>query len=314
MDTIKKLFSVLVVFLFGFTANAIARKPGTDAVSFSSVSSTLSQSAVFAAFLSSLDGGNGGDTAISVTNLLAEPPHIPDVTDGNKGDREGPLWVYLFDGDGDRYVFESAAYPDVGLGLDEEGVLREGHTWRVLLSEIIRTTRGSDHDFSGSAWVVAGFDAVAGTYTNFFTGIGAGFGAVMEPPLGGIPVNLEKKLEETVFETPLDGDQQVPSVQTDATGMCMGVLNANQTQFKITCMHDVEEAHGAHIHNAPAGQNGHEVFEIHHSSSPFSATWNLTSEDAAELLAGNLYVNVHSEAHHAGEIRGQIIPPHAHGE
>ena len=151
MGTIKTLFSVLVVLLFVFSANAIAQQPGTDAVSFSSASSTLSQSAVFAAFLSSLDGGSAGDTAISVTNILGVPPDISGVTDGNKGDREGPLWVCLLDGDGDRFVFESTAYPDVGAGLDEEGVLKAGRTWRVLLSQVIRAAVGFDRNFSGAA-------------------------------------------------------------------------------------------------------------------------------------------------------------------
>ena len=156
--------------------------------------------------------------------------------------------------------------------------------------------------------MVAGFDGVAGTYTNFFLGLDTGFGAVMEPPLGGIPVNVEKKVQKTLFEIPLSGDQEVPPVETAATGMCMGTLNANQTQFKITCMHDVD-AVAAHIHNAPAGENGGVVFPFADPASPFSGTWNLTDEDVAELFAGNLYVNVHSAANPGGEIRGQIIPP-----
>ncbi len=307
MCTFRKSLSVLVLLLFGFGANTFAQKQNTGSGSFFGLETTLSQSAVFAAFLSSLDGGAMGDTAISVTNVLTAPPTIPGVNDG--ADRQGPLWVYLFDGDGDRYVFESEAYPDVGLGLDESGVLQEGHTWRVLLSQVIRAAVGFDRNFSGSAWVVAGFDGVAGTYTNFFRGIDAGFGAVMEPPLGGIAVDVEKTVQKTLFEIPLSGDQENPPVQTEATGLCMGTLNANQTQFKITCMHDVEAVAAAHIHKAPAGTNGGVVFPFADPTSPFSGTWNLTSENVADLLAGNLYVNVHSAANPSGELRGQIIPP-----
>jgi hypothetical protein len=65
----------------------------------------------------------------------------------------------------------------------------------------------------------------------------------------------------------------------------------------------------AHIHNAPAGVNGSIVFPFATAASPFSGVWALSPADVAELEAGNLYVNVHSNTFPGGEIRGQIGPP-----
>ncbi|HJY16032.1 MAG TPA: CHRD domain-containing protein, partial [Xanthobacteraceae bacterium] len=35
----------------------------------------------------------------------------------------------------------------------------------------------------------------------------------------------------------------------------------------------------------------------------------LTPEQAQQLSAGELYINVHTAAHPGGEIRGQVMPP-----
>ncbi len=86
----------------------------------------------------------------------------------------------------------------------------------------------------------------------------------------------------------------------------MGTLNANKTQFKITCMHDVEAVAAAHIHKAEKGKNG-----------PPVVTLELASRDRCidvdvELLKDiaknehKYYVNVHTEAHPQGAIRGQL--------
>jgi hypothetical protein len=35
----------------------------------------------------------------------------------------------------------------------------------------------------------------------------------------------------------------------------------------------------------------------------------LTQDQAKQFSAGEWYVNVHSQSHPAGEIRGQVVPP-----
>ena len=111
---------------------------------------------------------------------------------------------------------------------------------------------------------------------------------------------------ETTIHFPLQGSQEVPPVLTQATGVCYGALNASETEFSLRCEHDVAAPVAAHIHQAPAGENGPVVFDLGDPASPIEATWQVTPEDVDELLAGNLYVNVHSAVAPDGELRGQI--------
>ena len=44
-------------------------------------------------------------------------------------------------------------------------------------------------------------------------------------------------------------------------------------------------------------------------ANPMTGTATLTPDQAKQFSAGEWYVNVHSQSHPAGEIRGQVIPP-----
>jgi len=110
------------------------------------------------------------------------------------------------------------------------------------------------------------------------------------------------------FVFSLRGDQEVPPVTSTASGGCMGTLNQPASQFSITCVHNVPDATVMHIHRAPAGANGVVAFDLGAPTSPNSSTWSgMTAGDIADLLAGNLYINIHSSGRPAGEIRGQIV-------
>ena len=116
----------------------------------------------------------------------------------------------------------------------------------------------------------------------------------------------EKRLPKTAISASLTGSQEVPPVTTTATGSCTATLNTTYTQLQESCMHDVTAPTGAHIHHAASGQNDPVVFDLGSASSPIEATWSLSAVDRDALLAGNLYVNIHSSAHPDGEIRGQL--------
>jgi len=70
----------------------------------------------------------------------------------------------------------------------------------------------------------------------------------------------------------------------------------------------------AHIHLAPRGQRGPVVFPLAIDadeggrSGRISGTFELTAAHLTELLAINLYANVHSESSPAGEIRAWLVP------
>ncbi|HYO14354.1 MAG TPA: CHRD domain-containing protein [Thermoanaerobaculia bacterium] len=111
-----------------------------------------------------------------------------------------------------------------------------------------------------------------------------------------------------IFVFDLRGDQEVPPAASAASGGCMGQLDVPAAQFSLICVHNVSGATILHIHRAPAGANGPVVFDLGDPASPVQATWTgMTPADIADLLAGSLYVNIHTDGRPAGEIRGQIL-------
>lgn len=119
---------------------------------------------------------------------------------------------------------------------------------------------------------------------------------------------------QDTFTAELDGRSTVPPATTTATGLCTGTLNAEQTEFTFTCTHDVPQAVQGHIHEGPKGISGDVVREFADDNCcPDSTTWTaddeepLTQELVARLMAGELYVNIHSEQFPTEELRGQFI-------
>lgn len=111
------------------------------------------------------------------------------------------------------------------------------------------------------------------------------------------------------FVFDLRGDQEVPPEPSVATAGCMGTLNQGAAQFAVTCVHNVVGATVMHIHKGAPGVNGPILFDLGDPASPVVATWTgMSPENIADLLAGNLYINIHTAGRPAGEIRGQILP------
>ena len=71
------------------------------------------------------------------------------------------------------------------------------------------------------------------------------------------------------------------------------------------------KATSAHIHEAPMGKNGPVVIPLEKKSDRefvVPAGAKLTDAQYQAFKAGDLYVNVHSDAHKDGEIRAQLKP------
>ncbi|WP_233862165.1 CHRD domain-containing protein [Paraburkholderia adhaesiva] len=67
----------------------------------------------------------------------------------------------------------------------------------------------------------------------------------------------------------------------------------------------------AHFHGpAPVGQNANVQVPIAKGDtpSPIKGTATLDEKQAADLMAGQWYVNVHTKQNPSGEIRGQVLP------
>jgi hypothetical protein len=133
------------------------------------------------------------------------------------------------------------------------------------------------------------------------------------------------------FRAHLSGDQEVPPVETRATGQAIFQLSRDGTELSYRLIvANIENVTMAHIHLAPAGVNGPVVAWLYPEGPPpqliegrFSgvlATGVITADDLVgplagadlwdlidEMVAGNTYVNVHTEQFGAGEVRGQIF-------
>ena len=93
-----------------------------------------------------------------------------------------------------------------------------------------------------------------------------------------------------------------------------GTVDANydaaskKLTWKLTYSGLTGPATAAHFHGpADATKNAGVAVPITNATaSPAEGSATLTDAQAADLLAGNYYVNVHTAVHPGGEIRGQV--------
>lgn len=108
----------------------------------------------------------------------------------------------------------------------------------------------------------------------------------------------------------LDGASERPTpVITMAAGRGTLVFDSGTGQILTSYVtHNVANRNGAHIHSgAPSAAGPIEVtFTLGTNLVTAPAGSVLDAADRAAFAAGNLYFNVHSDAHPTGEIRGQI--------
>ncbi|MBW6533730.1 MAG: CHRD domain-containing protein [Mariniphaga sp.] len=143
-------------------------------------------------------------------------------------------------------------------------------------------------------------------------------------------VALKKAKMVQSFKAHLSGDQEVPPVETNATGQANFKLSkdGDALHFKLIVA-NITDVRMAHIHLAPVGENGGVVVWLYPAGPPpeliegkingILAEGVITADNLGgslagepldalidELEAGNAYVNVHTNAYPGGEIRGQI--------
>ena len=125
-----------------------------------------------------------------------------------------------------------------------------------------------------------------------------------------------------LFRSALSGGFGIPMVQTLARGQILGELGANTLSVYgnfvgLTSPFAEEIAGGAHLHTGPAGQTGPVRVPLVASLAADSLagtfafannTYPADSALAMDLLQRQIYLNIHSDAHPAGETRGQMLP------
>ena len=147
-------------------------------------------------------------------------------------------------------------------------------------------------------------------------------GLLLAPPAGAA----------MIFTANLTGDQEVGPIITEATGFFEMDLNEAQTSFDYRLimngftMFPAQVIQQAHIHRGGPTENGPVTmfllnfqddldFDVFGDEVIVSGTCSTTqtcvgdlSVTIANILAGDAYVNVHTQEHPGGEIRGNIIP------
>ena len=112
-------------------------------------------------------------------------------------------------------------------------------------------------------------------------------------------------------EVKLSGDQEVPAVKTAASGSG-NISVASDGAVSGSVMTTGLAGTAAHIHQGAAGKNGGVVIPL--TKSADGNTWSvpagakLNADQLKAYQAGELYVNVHTEANKGGEIRAQLKP------
>ena len=113
------------------------------------------------------------------------------------------------------------------------------------------------------------------------------------------------------FQATLNGASEVPPVQVQATGSLQAKLDPRTHELTYTLNYQNLSAPptAAHFHGPadPANNAGIQVGIQPPFTSPVTGTAKLSSQQESELQAGKWYVNVHTQAHPGGEVRGQVL-------
>ena len=112
---------------------------------------------------------------------------------------------------------------------------------------------------------------------------------------------------ETLFEATLDALQNVPPTASTATGTAVLILNDAETEVSYVVTYDGLDGaeQGSHFHMAPPGSNGSILHPLPVGTPKFGV-WPVGTHDLADLLAGNVYINIHTNLYPGGEIRGNL--------
>jgi CHRD domain len=124
--------------------------------------------------------------------------------------------------------------------------------------------------------------------------------------LGG---TVSARAEMVKLQAELKGSNEVPPNASTASGTAEATLDTDTKflTYTITYSGLTGPAVGAHFHGpSEAGKNAGIVLPFKTVQSPIQGTATLTDTQAADLLAGKWYANIHTGANPGGELRGQM--------
>ena len=129
--------------------------------------------------------------------------------------------------------------------------------------------------------------------------------------LFGLTNGIRPAQAETIaLRADLKGANEVPPNASPATGQAEAKFDSvtRVLTWTVTYADLSGPALGAHFHGpSEAGKNAGIVLPFKTVQSPIEGTATLTEGQAADLLAGKWYANIHTAANPGGELRGQMV-------
>ena len=115
--------------------------------------------------------------------------------------------------------------------------------------------------------------------------------------------------ETITLKADLKGANEVPPNASPASGKAEATFDTNTRllSWTLTFTDLTGPAVGAHFHGpSEPGKNAGIVLPFKAGESPIHGTATITENQAADLLAGKWYANIHTAANPGGELRGQM--------
>jgi Cu/Zn superoxide dismutase len=115
--------------------------------------------------------------------------------------------------------------------------------------------------------------------------------------------------DDLMLKAILTGGNEVPPVTTDAVALASVFLEAdkNSAKINITATGLSGPITGVHIHEADPGNNGPVIIPLNNVGNRVQMEINnIDPLSLVSLLNSGTYVNIHTDANPAGEIRGQL--------
>ncbi|RXH28997.1 CHRD domain-containing protein [Bradyrhizobium nanningense] len=130
--------------------------------------------------------------------------------------------------------------------------------------------------------------------------------------LGGLLIvtAAPSRAEVVKLQADLKGGNEVPPNNSSGSGKAEAAFDT-QTKvltYTVTYADLTGPAMGAHFHGpSEAGKNAGIALPFKTVQSPIQGSAALTDSQAADLLAGKWYANIHTAANPGGELRGQMM-------
>jgi CHRD domain len=125
-----------------------------------------------------------------------------------------------------------------------------------------------------------------------------------------LSINSVASAETLKFKANLKSAEEVPANDSKGTGTLDATYDTSSKQLSYTADYSglTGSATMAHFHGpADPGKNAGILIPVQGSvASPIKGTATLTDAQVADLMAGKMYFNVHTEKNKGGEIRGQV--------